>query len=186
MTIKMTDILTGTNAQKILWFMLDHPGEEFYDREISGLTGISRAGTNVALRELATANFLTRINRGRMAYYSLKSEHTLIRQLKIVRTLAQLEDLLVHIREQSMRIVLFGSASTGSDTAESDWDLFVLAREPNTIRKQLSKSSLDERVQLVVHTSTEWTRIRKQNRVFAEEVEKGLVLWDEMSEKSLT
>jgi predicted nucleotidyltransferase len=186
MSIKMTDILTGTNAQKILWFMLDHPGEEFYDREICGLTDISRAGTNVALRELASANFLTRINRGRMAYYSLNFEHALIRQLKVVRVLAQLEEFLVHIREQSMRIVLFGSGATGNDASESDWDLFVLTRNPSEIRKQLSKSSLEERIQLVVHTPTEWTRIRKQNRVFADEVEKGLGLWDEMSEKNLT
>jgi predicted nucleotidyltransferase len=189
MSISTTDnairnLLTASNAMKILWFMLEHPDQEFYDRQICKLTGLSRAGTNVALRELAAAGLLSRTNRGRMAYYQLISDDPLLRQLKIVRTLSELRNFIEAITPHSMRIVLFGSAATGDDTAESDWDLFVLTRDPKPIHKILSKSPLDERLQMVVHTLEEWSRLREQNDVFAAQVEKGLVLWDEMSQKN--
>jgi predicted nucleotidyltransferase len=169
---------------KILWFMLEHSDQEFYDRQISHLTGLSRAGTNVALRELAAAGLLSRTNRGRMAYYRLVSDDPLLRQLKIVHTLSELRSFIEVITPHSMRIILFGSAATGDNTAESDWDLFVLTRDPKPIRKILSKSPLDERLQMVIHTPEEWSRLRKQNEVFAKQIEKGLVLWDEMSQRN--
>ncbi len=179
-------ILTATNTMKVLWFMLAHPGEEFYDRQICGLTKMSRAGTNVALRELDTAGLLTRNNRGRMAFYRLRSNDALIAQLKIVRTLTMLNDLIDAMRPLSLRIVLFGSTAHGEDTTASDIDLFILTRMPNEIRKAIRKSDHEERLKPAIHTPEEWARLRAQNEVFAEQIEKGIVVWDEMLQRTST
>lgn len=178
------EILTSTNAMKVLWFMLSHPDEEYYDRQISSFTGISRAGTNLALRELSNAGLLIRMNRGRMAFYHLIKDDPLIAQLKIVQTLTTLREFIQAIREHTIRIVLYGSAAIGEDTSSSDWDLFVLSREPKKIHAELAKIELEERIQLIVHTPTEWARIRKENKVFVEQIEKGMVLWDETLQRN--
>ena len=179
-------ILTATNTMKVLWFMLAHPGEEFYDRQICGLAKMSRAGTNVALRELDAAGLLTRNNRGRMAFYRLRTGDVLIAQLKIVSALAMLNDLIDTLCPLSLRIVLFGSTARGEDTAASDIDLFILTRAPDAIRKVIRASGQEERLKPVIHTPEEWARLRAQNEVFAEQIEKGIVVWDEMLQRTST
>ena len=61
----IANILCSTNSQKILDFLLSHPNEEFYDRQVSKLTGVSRAGTNFSLRDLVKSNLIQREKRGR-------------------------------------------------------------------------------------------------------------------------
>ena len=79
MADELKQILYATNNQKILYFLMEHIGEEFYDRQISKLTGVSRAGTNFALRELVKGGLIKRENRGRMSFYRLERQNILIK-----------------------------------------------------------------------------------------------------------
>ena len=183
-TTSITDILSATNSLKILWFMLEHPGEEYFDRHISKLTGMSPAGTNLALRELAGAGLLDSTTKGRMVFYRLPTDNPLIHYLKIVQTMSTVHSLIDTLTPNSIRIVLFGSAASGENTAQSDIDLFVLARDTKIILKIASKSTLEKHLQMVVHTPQEWAAIQDQNKVFKEQVEKGITLWDETSQRN--
>lgn len=176
---KLEQVFTATNALKILGYLLSCPNRELYDREISRLTGISSAGTNLALRELADVGLIEQIEKGRMKFYKLTLDDPLIRQIKIVKTLSELKPLTEKLKLFSIRIVLFGSAAAGEDTDTSDIDLFILAREKKNVMTVLEKSSLSERVKPVVSTPSEWADLSSKNEVFSREVEKGIILWDE-------
>lgn len=176
---RLNQVFAATNTMKILFFLLSPPDEELFDREISRRTGISPAGTNLALRELAEAGLLERIERGRMKFYRLIPRDPLLRHLKIVRSLALLHDLAEGLKPHALRIVLFGSASRGEDTLASDIDLFLLARERKDVMKIIADSDLSEKLKPAIFTPQEWAGTREMNLVFAEEVEKGIVLWDE-------
>jgi predicted nucleotidyltransferase len=176
---KLEQVFAATNTLKVLGFLLSHPNEELYDREISRLTRISPAGTNLALRELAEVSLIEQFDKGRMKFYRLTLDDPLIRQIKIVKTLSDLKPLTEKLKSFSIRIVLFGSAAVGEDTQTSDIDLFILAREKKNAMSAVEKSPLSERLKPVICTPSEWADISAKNEVFSKEVEKGIILWDE-------
>lgn len=176
---KLEQVFTATNTLKVLGFLLSHPNEELYDREISRLTGISPAGTNLALRELAEVSLIEQFEKGRMKFYRLTLDDPLIRQIKVVKTLSYLTPLTEKLKPFSIRIVLFGSAAVGEDTQTSDIDLFILARDKKNVMNVIEKSRLSEHLKPVICTPSEWADISAKNEVFNKEVEKGIILWDE-------
>jgi len=78
-----------------------------------------------------------------------------------------------------VRIVLFGSASRGEDRASSDIDLFILSKDPENIRELLTSYKAARKIQPIVLAPAEWSEFRKREKAFFEEIEKGIVLWEE-------
>lgn len=171
--------LYATNRQKVLSFLLDHPDKVFYDREISRLSGVSRAGTNFALRDIYKEGLIKREKRGRMYFYSIDIANPLIKQLKITQNITRLSNLLEKLKPFSLKVILYGSAAKGTNTQESDLDLFILTREKNEIKKIIFESSLREKIQYVSQTPNEYARSKEENPVFHKEISEGIILWDQ-------
>ena len=172
-------ILFFTNCQKILSFLIQNPDKEYFDREVAKLTGVSRAGTNFALRELAEKGLILREKRGRMYFYKAQSNDILIKYLKIVQNIVSLRYLTEKLKKLSLKIVLYGSAAKGENTTESDIDVFILTRTPDEVEKIIFKDKLREKIQYVAHTPNDFIKSKKRNPIFYKEIEKGLVLWQE-------
>jgi predicted nucleotidyltransferase len=172
------EILFNTNTQKVLGFLLSHPNEEFYDRQIADLSGISRSGTNFALRELAEAHLVHREKRGRMCFYSVDDQDSLIKQLKILHNIALLRSLMQKLEAMSLKIILYGSAALGENRADSDIDIFIQTREPKKAKKVLYRDPLREKIQYTVSTPNEFAKLKKENPVFHREISKGITLWE--------
>jgi hypothetical protein len=62
-----------------------------------------------------------------MNFYAADDRHPFVRQFKVLDTTARLEPLLRELRPLARRTVLFGSGAEGTNTADSDVDLFALA-----------------------------------------------------------
>lgn len=176
----LKDIMYATNHQKVLAFLLLHPGEEFYDRQMSRLTGVSRAGTNFALRGLVKAGIALREKRGRMYFYTVDAKDGFIQHLKIVQNITFLYPLIKKLRNVSLRLVLYGSASKGENLNDSDLDLFILSRNPQEAKAIIYKSQLTEKIQYVVNTPNEFAKLKKQNPVFYGEISAGISLWEKV------
>ena len=129
----LKNILYFTNSQKVFLFFLEHIDDEYYDRQVAKLTGLSRAGTNFALRDLAKCELLERNKKGRMVFYRIKKNDILVKHLKIVQNIVFLTPLLNLLIPESLQIVLFGSAARGENTLGSDIDLFILTRDTKKI-----------------------------------------------------
>lgn len=174
-----TNLLFFTNSQKILSFLIANSDKEFYDREISKLTGVSRAGTNFALRDLYKSDLVTREKRGRMYFYKVQLKDILIRYLKIVQNISCLRQLVNKLKNCSIKIILYGSASSGDNASGSDIDLFIMSRTPSEVEKIIFKNSLREKIKYTTSTPNNYIKSKKNNSVFYSEVEKGIVLWQE-------
>ncbi|MCK9582180.1 MAG: nucleotidyltransferase domain-containing protein [Endomicrobiales bacterium] len=172
------NILFFTNHQKVLAFLLSHPSEQFYDRQIANLAKMSRSGTNRALIELAKVGLIEKSNRGRMNYYSVNAGSALIKQLKTVLTLSELDNLIEDIKPYARQIILFGSAAKGENRKESDYDLFVLTSEKDKVNEILLKSGMRENIQPIIVTPNDWIKTKKTNAVFYKEVLSGNILWE--------
>jgi len=171
-------ILYFTNPQKILGFLLKNPEEEFYDRQISNLAGVSRAGTNFALRDLAKAGIIQREIRGRMNYYNISIESPLTKYLKILQNIVILNPLIEKLKPLSRKIILYGSSSKGENLKTSDLDLCLFSNNRKQVGDILLKSPLREQLQAVIVSQNDFVKLKKKNPVFYKEVMKGIVLWE--------
>lgn len=172
-------IFFSTNCQKILSFLALNLDKEFFDREISKLTGVSPAGANFALRELSKEGLILRERRGRMYFYKAPSNDILLKYLKILQNIILLRPLIEKIKKISIKIILYGSSAKGENTIESDIDTFIMTRNPGEVKRIIFKDKLREKIKYVIQTPNDFIKSKKGNLAFYKEVESGIVLWQE-------
>lgn len=114
-----------------------------------------------------------------MNFYSADDHHPFVRQFKVLDTLARLEPLLQELRPLARRIVLFGSCAAGTNTAESNIDLFILSDDRKQVMQSIRQYLSNLPIQAIVLNNQEMAEALERDRVFLAQVERGLVLWEE-------
>ncbi len=178
----MKNILIATNSQKILDFLAQNPGKEYLSREIQKTTKVSKAGTNLALRNLVKTKFIKREKRGKFYLYSLAFNSPVIKQLKVLKTVISLSNLIKKVKHQAKKVILYGSTSRGEDTKDSDIDLFVVTNMPEGVEKVLEKQAIGKRIQLTMRTPLKYVEMETTDPTFYKEIERGIVLWESKDE----
>lgn len=174
------ELFTTTAAQITLSFLAQHSGESFYDKEVSDHVKLSRGATNVALRELAKNDLVIRTKKGNMVFYEPNKANPSLRQYKVFLNVLALKPLAEKLKGHALKIVLFGSSGRGEDTAQSDFDLFILTDEPAMARKLIEQTHMDRKIQAVIMKPLEWSEKQRKDAAFAAEIGRGLVLWEDL------
>ena len=172
----MKNILISTNAQKALAWLSDNPGREYLAGEIKKATGLSKSGTNFALRDLVKSGALKREKRGKLYLYTLDHRHPAVKQIKVLITVVALMPLLLKLSSGVEKIILYGSAARGENTKDSDIDLFVVTHAPEAARKIVDGLKPGKKIQLIARTPLKYVEMAKTDPVFYHEVERGIVL----------
>lgn len=161
-------------------FFLEDPMREYHEREVVRRTGVSKGSAGKILKLLASLDFLTREEKGRMAIYKLNLKEPTVRQFKILVNIFALKNLLDKLRQFSRKVVLFGSCSQGTDAKESDVDLLIITTEKEWVRKITSEFNQENerKVAPVVVSMNEYVLLRKEDRPLYENIERGVVLWE--------
>lgn len=170
--------LITTNAQKVLHSLLDHPIGELLESEIQKATKISKSGINYALRDLVSADFLSRTKRGKAFFYTLKHQNLIVKQLKIIGTITQLNNLLKKLKSLASKIILFGSSSRGENTIDSDIDLLILSRNKDLVLEQIKRFNSKRKIQSIIYSNLNFIEKKKTDPVFYEQVIQGIALWE--------
>ena len=168
----------STSHQQILAFLSNHPSRSYFDKEVKEATRLSAGATNQALRELAKEGYIRKESKGRMSFYSVDLANPLIRQFKILLNVTAIYALALHLTDHCRKIVLFGSAASGTNVEESDIDLFVLTNSVKEVAGLVGKSPLAERIQLVAKKPVDVAALKKSDPIFFEELERGIILWE--------
>jgi len=161
-------------------FFLEDPMREYHEREVVRRTGVSKGSAGKILKLLASLDFLTREEKGRMAIYKLNLKEPTVRQFKILVNIFALKNLLDKLRQFSRKVVFFGSCSQGTDAKESDIDLLIITTEKEWVRKITSEFNQENerKVAPVVVSMNEYVLLRKEDRPLYENIERGVVLWE--------
>lgn len=175
-------ILFSTNAQKVLAFYLERPDEKFYDAQVSTLAGISRAGTNLALRILAENGYIECEKQGRMRFYQLSKDNYIVQQYKVLHLLEQMQSFFEKIRPIVEKAVLFGSQAKGTSGNESDIDLLIITRDAKKIRQMIHKSDFVEKIRPIIKSPVEMVSFKKNNEELIRSIDEGIVLWEETTD----
>ena len=175
--------IVSTNTQKVLKFFSLHQGKACYEREVAKGARISYGSANSVLRELCKAELLQKTTQGRMCYYRMDESTPYIKEFKILVNLLILEPVIEKLKEHSRKIVLYGSWADGTDTAESDIDLFIVSSVEEKVRKIIdkysnSKKMAGRRIQCIIYGPEDLLDTGGREKVFMAQVEKGKVLWE--------
>ena len=181
-----THIISTVN-QKVLCFLAKFSDREFYERQIARDIGISYGSANRALNSLNATGTVRRRQEGKMFFYSVDSASNAIIELKKLINIMLLEPLVEVIKHNTSRIVLFGSCAHGFDDSQSDVDLFI-----TTLNRERIIEAVDDfhfprgyeivRIKPVIKTPVELIMSEDADRLFIDEIEKGVTLWERTGE----
>jgi len=176
---KTIDIFGATNSLKVLSYLAQHPGKEFLNSEIQKATLASRAGVYFTLKELIRQGLVTQERRGKVIFYRIVYDDVAIKQFKILKNVLALRTIVSKLKSSSRKIILYGSYSRGENDSSSDIDLFILSKDQQATKDAVSSIKTKQKLQAVVKTASELDSFKESEKVFMQEVERGVVLWEE-------
>ena len=181
--------LISTINQKVLSLLVKFSDQAFYEREVTRKLGISTGSANRALNELFSSGVVWRRREGKMYFYSIDSSNAALTEFKKMVSLMLIEPLIEELKKISSRVVLYGSCALGTDTSESDIDLFVVSNSKEDVSNVISdfkfpKGFENIHIQSVIRTPVELLEGGESERTFMEEVERGIVLWEKVVSES--
>lgn len=164
----------------VFQLFLSDPMQEYHEREVVRRSGVSKGSANKLLRLLASLGFLTRERKGRMVFYKLNGREAVVRQFKITANVYALKKLTDRMKEESRRVVLFGSCARGTDVKDGDIDLFVLTSAKDSVRRLVSEfnRSGERKIVPIIVDANEFVKLKREDRPLYENVRKGIVLWE--------
>lgn len=124
-------LLFGTYRKQVLGLLLLRPDESLHGREIARLTGVPAGSIHRELRALTDAGLLLREPAGNQVRYRANRASPIYGELaEIFRKTSGLVDLLrdalATLADRIEVAFVFGSIASGTESAGSDLDLFVL------------------------------------------------------------
>lgn len=173
---KIMNIFT-TPALRVLIFLGRNYRNSYYVRELAAELSISTGSASGQLRALKEAGLVTCEQKGRTLLFRAAISHPLVREVKIVASLAELSPLLAS-RGGIVRMILFGSCATGEDAAESDIDLYIETSDREQTQELLSRvgPSLPRKLSPIVVTANEAAQLHARDRPLYERIRSGKVL----------
>ena len=163
---------------KILSFLSLHPYETFYESEIKKITGASIGSTNHTLKFLVDLNIVSKEKKGNLSLYQLNPDNDILKNYRIFNSLIDVNDLVAKVKPYAYEIILYGSCAQGTNTANSDIDLFIKTEHKSKVRKIVTKYRESyEDLKAVILDPLEIAASRKEDEVFYKEVRKGIILW---------
>ena len=187
----ISEYLISSNPQKVLKYLLMHPGKNCYEREIARGTKISYGSANKVLNQFYKSGLIQRKAEGRMCYYSIDMSNPYIKEFKILSNLLLIEPLIERLKLYSHKIILYGSWAKGTDTETSDIDLYIVASNEKKAKSTITKYSYshkigNRKIQAVIDTPADLLEHDKREKVFKKEIEQGKILWEkEINEDNL-
>lgn len=176
----LNDIFIKSSEQKILSFFVMNPDQSFYTRQISRRLKISLGAVHQSLSFLENNGILVPRNVGKTKLYRLESFNPILNAFKILNTLLILDPLTQALKDNSRRLILYGSYSTGTFTPESDLDLFIVSEEKEKIANNIDnfarKTSLN--IRPIIKSLVEWFKLEKEDSEFFDEINRGITLWE--------
>jgi len=176
---KKMNFITSKSLE-ILYFLLSDPMEQFHGREIARQTSVSVGAANQFLRKFYKVGLVEMSKRGKTNLYRVNLKNPIARQFKVLFNVLTLNELIEKTKDDSDRIVLFGSCAEGTDVADSDMDLFVLTSDIETVQRKvrLYERKIDRRIAPIIVDSNELVKMKTRDKPLYERILKGITLWE--------
>ena len=146
--------------------------------QIARDTGLSKGEVSKAVKVLKDGGLVQSEQNGRNMVCFVDRRLPVFTRLRTAFNLLEIMPKTAPLQKCADKVVLFGSCADGTDTSESDIDLLVITRDKAKADKAARKIKLSRPVQWVIKTPQEYVVLNSKEKVFAEEIGKGIVLWE--------
>ena len=166
--------------EKAEWKVLDFvtlADKPVFVSEIARKTGLGKSSVSRALGVLKNYDFLKYSKQGSAVFCEADRGSPALAKIRVALNLVEIEPKITALKKISNKIVLFGSCSNGSDTDKSDIDILVITAEKTKVVKAVQNITFSRPAQWVIKTPQEYVVLNHKERVFAEELAKGIILW---------
>jgi predicted nucleotidyltransferase len=179
----LNKIVISTVIQKVLAFFCLRANIKLHEREIARQLGISPSATHEALKFLSNEDVLNTERIGKMVFYTLNENCSLVRQYKTMTIIFSLEPLVLELKHVTELVIIFGSVVKGENIEDSDIDLFIATSNPEKTEEILYQfgKNFPLEIRPVIISLNEWMDYEEKNSVFYNEVRKGILLYRKIS-----
>lgn len=176
----LDSLIFSTPEQKVLRLLLNEATTTFNSRTISSrLKGVRGLGGSEGIMEvlnqfkdLGLVDFLDN-NRS----VRLRDDGSFVLMMKTLLAICELEGLKNLLEPISTKGVLFGSRATGRARTDSDYDVFVVSRQPEEVLKIAQGHPLGKSLEIVCWTPDRFENIQKEDARLSDKLQKGVPLW---------
>lgn len=163
---------------KILCFLGRRYDEVYYTRELVRILKIGLGSASKYLRILEENELILKEKRGKLSLYRANMENPLYKEIKVIFTLMEIEDMIKDLRRLSIQMILFGSCADGEDTEKSDIDIFILSEKGKQVNKVINQhqDSIGRKLSPVIFDQTELRILRGEDKPFYSRIKKGRLL----------
>lgn len=163
---------------KILDYLTSSAEGRGFISQIARDTGISKGEVSKAVKVLKDGGLISSEQNGRNMVCFVDRRLPVFTRLRMAFNLLEIAPKTAALHHCANKIVLFGSCADGTDTAGSDIDLLVITSDKIKAQKVMRKIKLSRPVQWVIKTPQEYVVLNSEEKVFAEEISKGIILWE--------
>jgi predicted nucleotidyltransferase len=160
----------------ILKPFLEEPLREYNVREVAKILKVSPATASKKLRGFARESVLVHRKERNLDLYRANLEGDSYLDIKIYYNVRKVRDsgIIEGLNDFYMKpaVVLFGSASSGLDTQESDFDFLIISEKTGICDMKRHERKLNRGIQLFVYKNTRQIK----NRHLANSMMNGIVL----------
>jgi predicted nucleotidyltransferase len=172
----LLDALFSPVQQRVLGLLFGQPQRRFQSAELIRLAGSGTGSVHRLLTRLASAGLVTTHRVGNQKHYQANADSPVFGELtrlmrKTVGLVGPLESALEPFAGKIAAAFVYGSVAKGTDHANSDIDLMVIADrlDYGSLYAALPKaeSALSRSINPNVMTRADWRRKRRQRDSFA-------------------
>ncbi len=166
---------------KVIHALGKDPTKSLHTRGVAENVKISTGAASMALRKLERSGMLLAEKKGNMKFYRIQLANPIARQWKVLFNITELQPLTEGLSDVTEQVVVFGSTADGTDTVESDIDLFILTENIHAtkeILKKFEKHHSDRHLSPIIMDAQGYARLRRQDPALCENISRGKVLWE--------
>ena len=156
------------------------PEGSVHTRKVAEKARVSVGSASMILRTLEASHLVDVEEKGAMKFYRINLLNPLSREFKILFTVRDLTDLVEALKDNAVRIVLFGSSAEGTDTKDSDVDLLILSQEPQTVKGILRRFQKEfaRNLSPIIVGAEDLAKLRRHDKPLHDNISRGKVLWE--------
>ncbi|HZX45227.1 MAG TPA: nucleotidyltransferase domain-containing protein [Candidatus Nanoarchaeia archaeon] len=177
--VQLIRLIGNNKVLKIISFFFSNQTREFSQTELLAKIKIAKATMIKCLKLMQEEKIISMKKIGVTNLYKLNNENTIVKHLKILFSLSELEPIKELSEKHNSKIYLYGSAARGENIESSDIDILVIgAPDKSSLMSDIINISkkLDKEIRVQVSSNQEWSLMARKDPAFYERVEKDKVL----------
>lgn len=176
----LKEIMYNKNPLLILSYLSKNRSQENISAHISKYLGLGAGSVHQILKLFEEQGIVQNKRFGKTLVYDLDKNSPLVKTFRVFDNLLDLDLLFFNLKKHCRKIILFGSCAIGTDSDNSDIDIFVVTDmdDKDKVFSIISAFHSDREIKPIVVDTVELMDMENNDSVFYNEIMKGIEVWE--------